>query len=128
MGQLLAQARQLAALDVQLAGLVDKEIAALVQVAALRDTCLVLVTPSAALATRLRMDSESLVRSMSAASGKPISELKVRVAPLAHLQTQARRHRGLPEPAKQSLRRFAEDCGDADIRKKLQGESDSGDG
>lgn len=123
LGQLLSQARQLEQLDRHLATLVDKEIAPLVQVAALRDDCLVLVTPSAALATRLRMDSDSLVRSMAAACRRPISNLKVRVAPLARSQVEDRKRRHLPESAKQSLKRFAADSGDEDLRERLLGES-----
>jgi hypothetical protein len=120
LSRLLAQARRFEALNQRLAGLLNSDMQALVQVAAVHDGCLVLLTPSASLATRLRMDSESLLRSMNAAGGESLQQLKVRVAPLPQTKpAPGKRRRALPESARQSLQRFAEDSGDTDLRERL---------
>jgi len=115
LGKLLDQARQLQFLDQKLADLLEPEIGSQVQVAALRENCLVLVTPSAALATRLKHDSDSLLNSLQASGVKGISQIRVRTAPLSQTKPVARRKRKLPDIARQSLERFAADSGDDDI-------------
>lgn len=116
MGQILARAREFERLDRTLSTLLDPAIATLVKVAVLREHCLVLVTPSAALATRLRMDSEQLIRSLQNAGERSISQIEVRVAPIGSDPVTARRERELSTAARQSLERFAEDSGDAEIK------------
>lgn len=115
LGKLMARAQRLMALDRQLDHVLGPELAGRVRAAALRDGCLVLVTPSAALATRLRMDRESLLRALGHASRENITELQIRVAPLSGLQAEPRKRRRLPESARQSLQRFARDIGDEDL-------------
>ncbi len=115
LGKLLDQARQLQFLDQKLADLLEPEIGSQVQVAALRENCLVLVTPSAALATRLKHDSDSLLNSLQASGVKGISQIRVRTAPLSQTKPVSRRKRKLPDIARQSLERFAADSGDDDI-------------
>ncbi len=107
LGKLISHARHLQYLNQQITALLDSGIRDLVQVAAIHEQCLVLVTPSAALATRLRMDSNSLLRSLSAAGVKGFSKLKIRTAPLPHNHIIPKRKRQLPEIARQSLEGFA---------------------
>jgi hypothetical protein len=110
LGKLLKQARQIQFIDGKLAGLLDPGMSANVQAAAVHDNCLILVTPSAALATRLRMDSDVLLQSLEAAGVKGISQLKIRTAPLSRIKKVERKRRKLPEIARLSLQRFAEDA------------------
>ena len=120
LARLMAQARRLQTLDQRLHKLVEPQIADQVQVAALHDACLVLVTPSAALATRLRMDSDGLLRALNAEGGQHIQELKIRIAPLARPRTEPRKRRKLPETARQSLWRFARDTGDQELLERFK--------
>lgn len=120
LGSLMARARRLQKLDRQLESVLGPELAERVRAAALRDGCLVVVTPSAALATRLRMDRESLLRALGHASREPIRELQVRVAPLSGWQPEPRKRRRLPESARQSLQRFAEDTGDETYKDRTE--------
>ena len=120
LARLMAQARRLQALDQRLHKLVEPQMAAQVQVAALHDACLVLVTPSAALATRLRMDSDELLRALNAEGGQHIRELKIRIAPLSRPRSEPRKRRKLPETARQSLRRFARDTGDEELMERFK--------
>lgn len=112
LGSLMARARHLQKLDRQLESVLGEELASRVKAAALRDGCLVVVTPSAALATRLRMDRDSLLRALGHANRETIRELQVRVAPLSGWQPESRKPRRLPESARQCLQRFAADIGD----------------
>jgi hypothetical protein len=102
LGKLLKQARQIQFIDGKLAGLLDPGMSANVQAAAVHDNCLILVTPSAALATRLRMDSDVLLQSLEAAGVKGISQLKIRTAPLSRIKKVERKRRKLPEIARLS--------------------------
>ena len=120
LGNLLNHARKLRHLDQKLTGLLEPAHSEQVQVAALRDSCLVIITPSAALATRLRMDSESLVRALQNKGVKDVSHIRVRTAPLSRTPELHRRKRQLPEIARQSLERFAKDSGDETILEKIQ--------
>ena len=116
LGKLLSHARQLQFLDQKLAGLLEPEMCAQVQVAAMHDECLVLLTPSAALATRLKMDSDSLLNSLKASGVKGLSQIKVRTAPITRTKKETRHKRQLPECARLSLERFAYDSGDEETR------------
>ena len=104
MGKLLKQARSLQFLQKQLASLLEPEMASLVQVAVLRDGCLVLVTPSASLATRIRMDSNVLINSLRKFGIKGVSNIEIRVAPLPQTKRESRAKRGLPQAAKESMK------------------------
>ena len=121
---MLSHARRLDFLDQKLNNIVEPAIAEQVQVAALRDRCLVLITPSAALATRLRQDSQSLLKALLASGVSGIDNIQVRIAPVSRAREEHRQRRALPEIAKQSLQRFAQDSGDPEIlaiiRKRAQ--------
>jgi len=115
LGSLLQQARKLAFIEQKLASLLEPAISAQVRVAALREDRLVLLTPSAALATRLRQDSDHLLRSLLAGGIGGITQIQVRVAPLPQPVNEKRKKRQLPEAGRQSLERFAKDSGDEEI-------------
>ena len=115
LGEILSHARHLDFLDQKLSNIVEPAIAEQVQVAALHDRCLVLITPSAALATRLRQDSQSLLKALLAAGVNGIDNIQVRTAPISRACEAFRQRRPLPEIARQSLQRFAQDSGDPEI-------------
>jgi hypothetical protein len=115
LADLVKHAKTLQFLDQKLAGLLDAEMSPYVQVATVHDNCLVLLTPSAALATRLRMDSDSLLKSLHASGVNGISEIKVRTAPVNREIKEVRRKRKLPDIARQSFDRFIQD---SEVEKK----------
>jgi len=115
LGKILDHARQLDRLDQLLTGLMEPELSQHVRVAALRDGCLVLITPSAAVATRLKMDGESLLTALRNTGTRGIDRLKIRTAPLPGRRELPRRRKHLPDVARQSLERFAQDSGDSEI-------------
>jgi hypothetical protein len=109
LGDLIKRAKYLQYLDQKLSGLLDQEMCPFVQVAAVHENCLVLVTSSAALATRLKLDSDSLLKSLHAVGVNGLSQVKIRIAPISRESRQIRRTRKLPDIAKQSLERFTQD-------------------
>lgn len=121
--KLMKTARQIQFLDQKLSALLDPGMKENVQVAALHGNCLVLVTPSAALATRLRMDADSLMASLQRAGVAGVSELKIRTAPLPKPKTATRTRRKLPDIAIQSLERFAEDSGDESLAEHIRNDT-----
>jgi hypothetical protein len=120
LGKLIAHAREIDRLDRKLANLLEPAIAGQVRVAVRRGHSLVLLTPSAALATRLRLDSDQLAQSLRSAGEHWIGEIQVRVAPFAPAPAPQRPKRELPDAAKRALERFATDSGDADIAAIVQ--------
>lgn len=125
MAKMLKKARQIQFLDQKLAALLDPAMSENVQVAAVHDNCLVLITPSAALATRLKMDADSLLGSLRRSGVHGISEINIRTAPLSKPKTETRTRRQLPEIARQSLQRFAEDSGDESLAEHIRGDTKS---
>ena len=128
LGQLLKHARKLEYLDQKLAAILESDISGRVRVAALHEQRLVLITPSSALATRLRLDSEGLLKALHASGVKGISQIQVRTAPLSKVEKTQRRKKQLPEIGRQSLQRFAKDSGDEEILELVRSrEHDNGD-
>jgi hypothetical protein len=122
LGELVRQARKLDALDHALGRLLDPGMSERVRVAALRERCLVLVTPSAALATRLKMDTPALLKSLQASGVTGVSRIEVRTAPLPARSQEERRSKRLPDIARESLERFARDSGDPEILEQVLGQ------
>jgi hypothetical protein len=108
-GQLIGQARKNQKLNDQIVALLDPDMSKNVQVATVRDGCLVLITSSAALATRLRMDSDKLLESIARSGIRNLEKVEIRTAPLPGRKTVKKRTRELPEAARISLERFAKD-------------------
>lgn len=108
-GKLLATAREIEKLNRKLNNALEPALSGLVQVAGIRDNCLILVTPHAALATRLKLDEASIIRSFCHSEKTSIKSLKVRVAPLPQTIQTERQQRQLPEAAQESFKRYKED-------------------
>lgn len=78
----LARARRLQELETLVKGLLGPEFTGEVRVANLRGATLVLVTPSAAIAARLRMEANDLASTLRARGADDIERIELRIAPL----------------------------------------------
>ena len=107
LGNLLEHANYLMQLETLLTGLLDSDLAAQFQVAAARKNRLILISPSASWATRLRMQAPHLISSLQAAGARQIEHIDIRVAPLVNLSAGTRSKRPLSAAAKQALGHMA---------------------
>lgn len=98
LSQLLDHARTLDRIDRALPGILGDEIAAKVRTAAASEGRLLLITPSAALATRLRMDAQTVLSRVNAQFDGAFERLDVRLGELPGPS----RHR--PEPKRRARR------------------------
>lgn len=109
-GSLLRRAALLAQLQRLLAGSLDPALAARFQVANIRQSRLVLLAPSAAWATRLRMQAPQLLEALHGAGFPQVDRVDVRVdvraAPLVEQPTD-RIPKELSPAARQALDRMA---------------------
>jgi hypothetical protein len=104
---LLEHASHLMQLETLLSDLLDSDLAAHFQVAAVRKNRLILVTPSASWALGLRMQAPRLIQSLAAAGSRQIEHIDIRVAPLARQTVESRSERPLSTAAKQALGHMA---------------------
>ena len=107
LGSLLQRARWLLQLQRLLQSVVDPDLAERFQVANLRQGRLILVTPSAAWATRLRMQASSLIATLHDAGIDNLRAVEVRVSPLAEQPRVHRRERRLSAAAVTALDQMA---------------------
>lgn len=78
---LLARAGALADLDTAVRGLLDPKLAPHVRVANVRDGKLILCTPVAAIATRLRMEADGLLQALADRGVEGVGAIEVLVTP-----------------------------------------------
>ena len=107
LSNLLDRASYLMQLETLLTGLLDSDLAAQFQVAAARKNRLILISPSASWATRLRMQAPRLISSLHAAGVRQIEYIDIRVAPLPNPPAEKRSKRPLSAAAKQALGHMA---------------------
>ena len=107
LGNLMQRAAYLMQLESLLSSLVEPDLAAHFQVAAARKNRLILISPNASWATRLRMQAPRLISSLHAAGVRQIEYIDIRVAPLANLPAEKRSKRPLSAAAKQALGHMA---------------------
>jgi hypothetical protein len=104
LGSLMRQAEALMALERLLSSRLAADLAGRFKVAAAHPDRLVLVTASATLATRLKMQANELMDALHQAGHTGIDRIEVRVAPLTEPDTgRERRQRPLSPAAKQAL-------------------------
>ena len=108
LGNLLKTAAVLKRVQSRLTRLIEPDLATHFQVAAVRKNRLILVTPTAALATRLRMQAPQLIRSLQKSNLAFIEHIDIRVAPLVEQKEQPRKKRPLSPAARQALDYMAE--------------------
>ncbi len=107
LSNLLERASYLMQLETLLTGLLDSDLAAQFQVAAARKNRLILISPSASWATRLRMQAPRLISSLHAAGVRQIEHIDIRVAPLVRQPVGTRSKKPLSAAAKQALGHMA---------------------
>ena len=107
LGNLLERASYLMQLETLLTGLFDSDLATQFQVAATRKNRLILISPSASWATRLRLQAPRLIRSLHAAGVRQIEHIDIRVAPLARQGVGTRSKKPLSTAAKLALGHMA---------------------
>ena len=98
LGKLLKRGSLLMQLQHLLSGVLDPSLAKRFQVANVRDGKLVLVTPAAAWATLLRMQSHELIGALRQAGYRDIESIEVRIAPLIE-QPESKRQKRPQSPA-----------------------------
>jgi hypothetical protein len=104
---LLQHAGFLMQLETMIRGLLDPDIAVQFQVAAARKNRLILISPTAVWATRIRMHAPQLINSLHAAGITSIEHIDIRVAPLVRQERQSRSRRPLSAAAKQAFDHMA---------------------
>jgi len=103
LGGLYRRASTLLQLERLLAGAVEPALAGRFKVASVHTDRVVLLTPGAAWATRLRMQIPQLLDSLHRAGVADVRDIEVRVAPLPVEPTLERRPRPLSAAAEQAL-------------------------
>ena len=103
LGAALARARVLLQLQKLLAGSVEPSLASQFQVANIRQNRLILLVPSAAWATRLRMAAGELLETLRQAGFAELRGIDIRVAPLMKKEAAQRDDRPLSAAARQAL-------------------------
>lgn len=100
---IVERARFLLRLQDMIAAAVDPELATRFQVANVRPGRLILLTPSAAWATRLRLHTSQILVVLRRAGLPDLSDIEVRVAPLTRQPVPVRTARPLSPTARQAL-------------------------
>ena len=108
LNNLLRTAGQIERLQSLLHGLVDPDLASQFQVAAVRKNRLILITPTASWATRLRMQAPQIIGSLHQAGVSSVEHIDIRVAPLVEQKREQRKPRALSAAAKQALQYMAQ--------------------
>ena len=108
LGNLLQRAAYLIQLESLLKGLVDPDLAAQFQVAAARKNRLILISPTASWATRLRMQAPQMINALHTAGVTEIEHIDIRVAPLVHQSVENRSGKPLSKAAKTALDHMAQ--------------------
>ena len=100
LGALYDHARLLARLDSLLSGFFDPALAGQCKVANLREDRLILISPSASCATRIRLQSNAILDFLLESGFPQLREIEIRIAPLQQEKTESKTRR-LASPAAQ---------------------------
>ncbi|MBT8048819.1 MAG: DUF721 domain-containing protein [Xanthomonadales bacterium] len=128
LGILLQRANLLMQVERLLAGALEADLASHFQVAAIRENRLILISPSASWATRLKMQAPQMIGTLHRAGHSEIEHIDIRVAPLTEQRPAARKKRELSPAARQALDIIAEIEADNEDSKRSDTPSDSTDG
>ena len=102
LGAFYDHARELARLDSLLSGFFNPELASRFQVANLRQDLLILITPSASLATRLKLQVPEMLEFLHKAGIHQVREVEIRVSPLQKPSTEPKSRREISTAARQA--------------------------
>jgi len=108
LGDLMHRAAYLIQLESLLSGLVDPELAAHFQLAAARKNRLILISPTASWATRLRMQAPQIISALHAAGVTKFEHIDIRVAPLVRQTVETRSRKPLSNAARTALSHMAQ--------------------
>ena len=103
LGKLLQRANLLIKVEHIIAESLDPAMADHFQVGTIRQNRLILISPSASWATRIRMNAPQLVQQLQQSGFAEIEHIDIRVAPLAEQHTGSRTKRALSPAARQAL-------------------------
>lgn len=102
LGAFYDHARALARLDSLLSGFFDPELASRFQVANMRQDLLILITPSASLATRLKLQVPGMLEFLHNAGIHQVHDVEIRVAPLQKPATEPKSRRQTSAAAREA--------------------------
>jgi hypothetical protein len=105
-GAFYDHARVLARLDSLLTGFLSPDLATRFQVANLRQDLLILLTPSASLATRLRLQTSELLTFLHASGFRQVHNIDIHVAPLQKPQPEQKIRRQTSVAAREAAERI----------------------
>ena len=103
LGKLLQRANLLIRIEHIIAANLDSATAEHFQVGTLRENRLILISPSASWATKLRMEAPGMLRSLHSGGYTQIEHIDIRVAPLVEQHQSPRKRRTLSRAARQAL-------------------------
>lgn len=106
LGSLFRHARTLAELDRLLTGFAEPGMAAMFQVANVRQQTLVLITPTAAWATRLRMNTPQMLDFLRQSGFDQLQTIEIRVAPLSRVKPRKRTRKKLSPAATETFEQY----------------------
>lgn len=108
LAKLAKHADYLSQLETVIRGFLSPDMAAQFQVASSRKNRLILISPTASWATRLRMHTPQLINSLHAVGFTQVNTIDIRVAPLVHQEPRSRSRRQLSSAAKNALDHMAQ--------------------
>jgi hypothetical protein len=108
LGRVLQHAKELSRLDAVIHSFLDPDLAQQCQVAAFRDKVLIILSPSATWATRLRMHLPQLRRDLQCSGYSDIEQIEVRISPLTRRSPEIRRRKTLSPAAQITFEQFAQ--------------------
>lgn len=108
LNSLLQKAGQIEHLQKLIHSFVDPDLATRFQVAAVRKNRLIIITPTASWATRLRMQASQIIDALHNAGVSNIEHIDIRVAPLVEQVKEQKKPKPLSPAAKQALQFMAQ--------------------
>jgi len=108
LGNLMQRAAYLMQLESLLSSLVEPDLAAHFQVAAARKNRLILISPTASWATRLRMQAPQIINALHASGVTEFEHIDIRVAPLVQQTVESRSRKPLSNAARTALSHMAQ--------------------
>jgi hypothetical protein len=103
LGKLLQRANLLIKIEHIISDYLESAMAEQFQVGAIRQNRLILISPSASWATKLRMEAPGILRSLHSSGYTQIEHVDIRVAPLVEQRETPRKRRKLTPAAQQAL-------------------------
>ena len=107
LGKLLQRANLLIKVEHIISDYLESSMAERFQVGTIRENRLILISPSASWATKLRMEAPGILRSLHSSGYTQIEHVDIRVAPLVEQRETPRKRRTLSPAAQQALKQMA---------------------